>query len=310
MPTHMQEQLDRIAAFFGLGTVQGFERAGGHAGKNFFVETDRGLYLAKVFISGSDAESAGAENSRQILPYMSRLSTYRFRHVPYLRSPDDEHLFTDGACRATVQKKLDAVAPEHVTARMLTQIGEELAQLHLVPSTEISNRVTWMDAGYLQAAAATIRHTYLERDGMKDLVILAEKTDVDWARLPQSILHGDMYPDNTLFRGETLAAFIDWDDVCLGASVLDFGMAVAGCCFDDDEDRFDRTLYQALYDGYQRVRPFSEQEKAALTPAVRRAGVSAAVWRFLKWNHYEVSDRPDDYYKVFWSQGLDRWEAP
>lgn len=305
----MQEKLSRVCAFFGLGEIRHIERAGGHAGENFFVETDNESYLIKISMSGADTDSSDAENRRRVMSYLQHLSEHRFRVVPYLRAPGGEQVFAGADFLATAQVRLGAEAPERLTERMISQVGEELAQLHLVPSGGLPQRTTWMDAGYLINAAAIIVCDYFERDGMSELVSLAESTEVDWARLPQSILHGDLFPDNTLFHGRRLVTFIDWDDVCLGASVLDFGMAVVGCCFGDD-NWFDRVLYQSLYDGYQLVRPFSDQEKSVITPAVRRAGAVAAIWRFLKWNHYEVSEQPDDYYKVFWAQGLDRWEAP
>lgn len=306
----MRKTLERIIAHFDLGKLLGFERAGGHAGMNFFAETDRGKYLIKVLPDGADAASADADSARQVLPYLQRLTEHRFRNVPYLRAPDGSHLFTDDACRAMAQDRLDADAPDALDARMLEQMGEELARLHLVPSVGLPQRMTWMHDAYLRDAADILRLHHADREGVLELAAAAEARDFDWASLPQSILHGDLFMDNTLFRDGTLITFIDWEDVCLGASVLDFGMTVVGCCFNDDDHRFERDLYDGLLAGYQRVRPFLRQEMDAIAPAVRRAGVSAAVWRFLKWNHYEPSERPDDYYKVYWAQGLDRWEAP
>ena len=305
----MREQLVEIAAYFGLGEILHFRKAGGHAGENFFIVTAQGSYLVKILLAGSDAASADADSSRQILPYMHRMREHGFRIIPYLPAPDGSYLYINEKCRATVQEKLAAASPPELTDGMIAQMGAEQARLHLVPCDDLPQRMTWMDTQYLRSAAAIMRYHYLDREGVPELAALAAATAIDWNALPQSILHGDATADNTLFRGADLAAFIDWDDVCHGASVLDFGMTVAGCCF-DDEHGFDRNLYSALLAGYESVRPFSRQERAMLTSAVRRAGVSSAVWQFLKWNHYEPSDSPDETYLAFWSEGLHQWEAP
>ena len=306
----MRKTLIRILAHFNLGTLRSYRKAGGHAGKNFFVETHQGSYLVKIVLTGSDASNAGDEDGLRVLQYLDRLTLHSFRNVPYLRASDGSHAFKDASCRAMVQKKLNATAPKRLTPKMIAQIGEEMARLHLVPSGGLAQRVTWMHPAYLKDASDLVSAAYLDREHVSDLVASVAADTVDWTLLPKSILHGDMFQDNTLFRHGRLVTFIDWEDVCLGPSVFDIGMTIVGNCFSDDSHLFEPDLYHAFMAGYESVRRLSPSEKSLLASAVRRAGVSLAIWRFLKWNHYDVQGDQSERYKSYWQQKLDTWEPP
>jgi homoserine kinase type II len=293
----MRERLERIVAHFGLGALLAFERAGGYTNTNVFVFTTRGEYLIKVAPRDGDVPRL-----RQMQAYLGRLSASGFRVVPCLTAKGGDFLFTDGDAVATVQERVDAAAPEALTEDMAAQIGGELGRLHLVPHAGLPARESWLDEARLDRMTEEVKRDHPDAEGAAELIAARNGLFAGWDRLPQAVIHADLYADNTLFRGGRLACLIDWEECGVGAAVLDLGTAVIGCCF--PEERFDFDLYAALRGAYEDVRPLRPEEAGALTDAVRYAAVTCAVWRLV--NRGRLGDR----YLKYWTQGLDRWKAP
>lgn len=85
--------------------------------------------------------------------------------------------------------------------------------------------------------------------------------------LPQSIIHNDLFSDNTLFNGNELSAIIDFYNAGPGTMLLDVAICVNDWC--RDGNGFKEDLYRAFIDTYSGVRSISEEEKT-LWPACLR----------------------------------------
>jgi homoserine kinase type II len=107
------------------------------------------------------------------------------------------------------------------------------------------------------------------------------------ANLPQGILHGDLFPDNVIGDG-SVAAILDLEEAFIGPCAFDLMMAFVGFGWDDEEPMHER--WNALLEGYESVRPLSQEEKLALPALHRYATLSIAAWRY--WKH--VMTQPDD----------------
>src|SRR5205807_727255 len=49
-------------------------------------------------------------------------------------------------------------------------------------------------------------------------------------RFPQSIVHGDPTQSNCLFDKDMFVAWIDWEEVGVGASLLDLALSIVSFC--------------------------------------------------------------------------------
>lgn len=83
--------------------------------------------------------------------------------------------------------------------------------------------------------------------------------------LPQSIIHGDAARLNCLFLNDRLVALLDWEEVTLGASLVDVAMSILMFCFVGET--FLSTLCVQLLKGYMAVRSFTEEEYVQLEAA-------------------------------------------
>ena len=88
--------------------------------------------------------------------------------------------------------------------------------------------------------------------------------------LPSGIIHADLFKDNVLLDGETVAGFIDFYYACNGDFIYDLAIAVNDWARTAD-NTLDHTLEAAFIRGYESVRPLSDEERAYY-PTAQRAG--------------------------------------
>lgn len=96
-------------------------------------------------------------------------------------------------------------------------------------------------------------------------------------QLPQSILHGDLYYDNTLFLSGELIGMLDFEQAGLGPCLFDIGVSISGTCLNNK--RIDASFVKSFLDGYTQVRKLTATEKELLPLAVLCGFFSISLWR-------------------------------
>ena len=92
-----------------------------------------------------------------------------------------------------------------------------------------------------------------------------------WPRdLPQGVIHADLFPDNVFFLGDRLSGLIDFYFACTDALAYDVAVCLNAWCFEPEQPSTSPRA-RALLAGYERVRPLSEAERAALPVLARGA---------------------------------------
>ena len=108
------------------------------------------------------------------------------------------------------------------------------------------------------------------RDGMllqSEIDFLANHPDT---HLPSGIIHADLFKDNVLLDNEAVAGFIDFYYACNGSFVYDLAIAVNDWARTAD-NLIDAQLAAAFIQGYESIRPLSDEERNYL-PIAQRAG--------------------------------------
>ncbi|PWK68150.1 homoserine kinase [Aminobacter sp. AP02] len=119
---------------------------------------------------------------------------------------------------------------------------------------------------------------------------LAREVDADFAEferywpkdLPSGVIHADLFPDNVFFLGDRLSGLIDFYFACNDLYAYDLATCLNAWCFEKDFS-FNLTKGTALLDGYQSVRPLSEEEKAALPILARGSALRFMLTRLYDW---------------------------
>ena len=163
-----------------------------------------------------------------------------------------------------------------------------------------------MDSEYLPTAVALIQQHFPLEEARKITNVYDSLRHFDPTSLPQSIIHGDLVSFNCLFVDTTLSAIIDWEEVAVGASLIDFAFCLLNFCF--PQNTFQPSLYQSLLDGYMQVRSFRQDELELLETAVKYVGLTGSAYFLLQFGLYYPDEQRKKWHAFFWNMGLDTWK--
>lgn len=76
--------------------------------------------------------------------------------------------------------------------------------------------------------------------------------------IPRGVVHGDAFPNNTIFDGNKLVSIIDFEEACSDYLMFDVGMTINGFCFVNNQLQTD--LMDAFLTAYNAQRHMSEEE--------------------------------------------------
>ncbi len=103
--------------------------------------------------------------------------------------------------------------------------------------------------------------------------------EVEATRLPGAtagLCHGDLFRDNVLWRGNQLAALLDFESAAEGPLAFDLAVTMLAWCYGDD---FDPALARSFFVGYQARRPLPIVDQEALFPEARLAALRFTITR-------------------------------
>lgn len=305
----LKQKLAAISDYFALGTVKSARRAMG-TNQNYYVTTDSGRYLFKIIVNTT------VEDVENGLPYLSRLEECQFTMTAYyLRAANGEAIYKSHDCNAVVLHRLPGKMPG-TSENVCGEVGINLAKLHLVPSDSLPPKRHWLDNNYLPENIAAAVQMFGTNKLKETLRVYHSFGNFRPANYPQSIIHGDLDTTNCLFVGDTISAFLDWQEVGIGACVIDFASTVLGFCFIDADEasnywaKFNPDLYHALYAAYVQVRPFSIAEQDVIEVAVKYVGLTQPVWSILHWQQYHPDTEMIETNTLYWKFGLDTLRLP
>ena len=107
--------------------------------------------------------------------------------------------------------------------------------------------------------------------------------EAGWPKdLPSGVIHADLFPDNVFFLGDELSGLIDFYFACNDLLAYDVAICLNAWCFEKDGS-FNLTKGMALLEGYESVRPLSDEEAAALPLLARGSALRFFLTRLYDW---------------------------
>src|SRR5215475_164928 len=102
------------------------------------------------------------------------------------------------------------------------------------------------------------------------------------SKLPQGVIHADLFPDNVFFLGNKLSGLIDFYFACTDTLAYDVAICLNAWCFEPDHS-YNVTKGQSLLGAYMRNRPLSPAERAQLPLLARGAALRFLLTRLVDW---------------------------
>jgi homoserine kinase type II len=186
----------------------------------------------------------------------------------------------------------DLTAPEDLSLNQLENLGRVLADLHLIGKgykKGIDNRFSFDRIFELYRDVRERLPSYFKK------IVRTLDEEVDYLRsylegkLPKGIIHGDLFCDNVLFKGDKVVGVLDFEASCRGKFVFDLATAVNALCFDDGKYQLRR--FEALIAGYESQRTLSLAEWDAFPNELRFSALRFTVTRLKDFYLQPIDDR-------------------
>jgi len=266
------EQARAVLAQHDLGEPLSLERlSGGYANHNYLLTTDRQELLYRVC---RQKDERGVANELAVMEVLRREG---FPTACPIARRDGRWVSESEAGPVVVYPFLRG-REGRLSPRAAEEIGRALARLGSLPDWR---RFDIPNYASLEACRALVARFGSTRESWPDVfdhfALETERLREPLSEpLPRGLVHGDVFPDNTLFRGERLLAIVDFEEVCVDTLMYDVGVAANGFCFEGVELRPD--LLERFLAAYHGVRPLSEPELRLLAAYLRWGAHGTIFW--------------------------------
>jgi homoserine kinase type II len=172
------------------------------------------------------------------------------------------------------------VPPENLTAGQVENVGRVLADLHVIGKAYkkgVENRFGFERVAEIYVGVRSRLPSYLKK------IVRTLDEEIEYLRnylenkLPKGIIHGDLFADNIMFRGDKVVAVIDFEAAGRGKFIFDLATAVNALCF--AEGRYALKKFEALIGGYEALRTLSLAEWDAFPNELRFSAFRFTVTR-------------------------------
>lgn len=278
---------EELAAFFDqydLGDVISCKGiAEGVENSNYLVVTAAGPHILTLY-----EKRVREEDLPFFVGLMEHLAAKGFPCPTPIAAKDGKSLRRLCDRPAAVISFLPGMWPRRILPHHCSGLGTALAQMHLATAgfdLTLPNNfgpIEWKRLADACAARADEVQDGLAQDIAAELDFLAECWPTD---LPQGVIHGDLFPDNVFFQKEELSGFIDFYFACNDQLAYDIAICLNAWCFELDLS-FNVTKARRFLREYNKVRPLTEKELAAIPVLARGGALRFLLTRLYDWlNH-------------------------
>ena len=265
--TVTETELRTWLADFSLGSLlelQGI--SSGIENTNYFVTTSNGRFVLTLFEKLTHDE----------LPFYLNLMAHLARHdIPCPAPMADRHHQLLGTLKnkpACIVSRLTGKSVTEPTIQQCASVGAMLAQMHRAGQSFSEVMQNPRGATWRQQTTPLVT-TFLSIADAKLLNDEVEFQAIDrLANLPRGVIHADLFRDNVLLDGDRVGGLIDFYFACTDCLLYDVAITVNDWCMNSD-CTLDKQRTQTFLNAYHAVRPFTENEAANWSNALRLAAL-------------------------------------
>ena len=283
-----KDEISALVAQYGLGPLIDYQgSAEGIENTTYFLTTDESDRNSEEYTQPERDfvltlfETLTAE---QLPFYVELLTLLHGKGLPVpcpLRDANGEAIQSLHGKPVLLIPKMPGDHPKIATAEQCRAIGKALAQLHLISLDAGIEQEAQRDIDWLRETAEALLtdldadEQALAQEELQNLTDIASSTE-----LPTTVIHGDLFRDNTLFEGDQLSALIDFYNAGTGYLMMDLAIVVNDWCSEID-GRLDTDRSNAMITAYAEQRVPSANETQLWNQFLRLAALRFWVSRLL-----------------------------
>jgi homoserine kinase type II len=246
---------------------------GGSENSNYCVETNSGKYVLTLCDQKSLRQ---ATNLANLLVY---LTDHGIRTSRVVVPPKEPVVILHDGKPVMLKHHVDGDIAANLTGELLLQLGEEMARLHEISAPSyLPESFPYGRSYFPEVINSNLDHAYIDWLSEKNSYLQEQIPQ----NLPRTLIHGDVFIDNMIVKGDQLMAIIDFEEACHYYRSFDLGMVIVGACRDRQGISF-RKAKQFLR-GYQNEVTIESVERESLKAFAVYAAVATSFWRFRQ-NH-------------------------
>lgn len=277
------EEMAALLARYDLGTLVSAKGiAEGVENSNYLLDTSERRLLLTLYEKRVD---------RADLPFFFALLDHLAdRGVPVprtFRDRDGQQLQMVAGRPACLIEFLPGISVSHPSAAQAHSVGRALGQMHAALTDFPLTRPNALGLAGWQALAARCGSDGLDAIAPGLAARVADELawlEEHWpAGLPHAVVHGDLFPDNVLMRGDAVGGLIDFYFAATEVRGWDLAVTHAAWSFSADGASHDAAVGDALIAGYDSVFGRSAAECAAFAALARGACLRFLLTRAFDW---------------------------
>ena len=243
----------------------------GYANENFKVTTTKGSVLFRLYKQQKE------DSVKQELLLMHALQKSDFPTAYPLVDNSGAYIHSINNHSCIFSEFIEGVHPSP-NQFVVGEIGRAIGTLSILPIKEMYKKTNSISIENCMSFIQEFPNAKYPHPQIFDY--FKEQTNFlkDYIKeaLPMGIVHGDCFPDNTIFNDNKLIAIIDFEEFAYDTLLFDIGMSINGFCFTDNVLQTD--LVNELIKEYESVRKLNNKEKELLPYYIQWTAHATIYW--------------------------------
>ena len=271
-------KIEKIISFQGI--KQGIENT------NYLLKSKDKKFILTIF-----EKRVSNKEIPFFMRLMDKLNSSKINCPKPLRTKRDSYLIKLKKKTACIVSFLEGKDKKKLNIKDCYTIGKTTAQMHLVTEKLKLYRKNSMGIKNLNPLLKSIKF----KDNKFSKIDLFLKNNLKninkyWPkRLPNGIIHGDLFIDNIFFKKNKLSGIIDFYFAGNDYFMYEIAICINALCFDLKGKKFsmNKQKIKSLIKGYESIKKISSREKNAINVLCRGAAL-----RYLLTRLYDYSNTP------------------
>jgi len=262
------------------GIKQGIENT------NYLLKSENKKFILTIF-----EKRVSKKEIPFFLKLMEGLNNSKINCPKPLKTINGNYLIKLKNKTACIVSFLNGKDKKKLNSKNCFEIGKIVAQMHLVTKKMKLFRKNSMGIKNLNSLLKSIKFKSKKSNNLeKFLANNLKNIQKNWPKkLPQGIIHGDLFMDNIFFNKNKLSGIIDFYFAGNDYLMYEIAICINALCFDKKKSKFmiNKQKIKNLIKGYESIKKISLKEKKSLNILCKGAAI-----RYLLTRLYDYSNTP------------------
>jgi homoserine kinase type II len=277
------EEFTQLLSHYDLGTLVSFQGiAAGIENTNYKITLRKSGIETQYFLTVFEQTSLSELDF--FVPLLAHLKSNHCHVAGPKAQISGQYVLTVKDKPAAIFDCLSGYHVDNISRKECLTIGAELARVHLAAKdfTAIHQNPRGFYWLQKQIGNDSLGVNSNDQTILKNTLLDLQASWGDWQKqdLPKGFIHGDLFPDNSLFNdGDTISGIIDF--YAGGHDYWAYDLAICILAWCAKNGALNSEYQQSLIKGYESVRPLNENERQALPGFIRLATLRFWVSRLI-----------------------------